>query len=288
MIKKSLFIFLVIFTSYAIFVSIYSDNFTNISAHHWQENVNKAESFIYDENSVYSNIILGSSLSNRLIIDSLPNCFNLSFGGQSIFEGLAILTRIDNLPKSVFIEMNIVLKEENEDFIESLFSILYYPKKYLKVLRGKFQPITNFGDIVNTRITKFILPKIIVLNVNNSKSNPNLFEKLLEIQVDRYNKIPKEKKMEQNFNRLQTYVSSLEKKGVKIVFFEMPINYKLNNLPRAQIVRNAFFDKFPSNKYNFISIPSNENYITSDGLHLKPDEALKYTLFFKNQMDSIN
>lgn len=289
MIKKTIVVGIVFFVIYTILTfSIMPDKF--VSQHQWQSNIITAQKFIYDDMAVYNNVIIGSSLSNRLVIDSLPKTFNLSFSGQSIYDGLNILSHKTNLPKNVFIEMNIALRGKDENFASAIFSpVLYYLRKLLPSLRDGKQPIGILGGITSSIITRpFIegLKNIFQLN-EESATNMNkkeLFSKMLLLEIKNYSQCPSQKTIKGSFDSLDKLVSQLENRGVNIVFFEIPVNSKLNNLPRAKTIRSAFYSSFPSSIYNYISIPDSCKFETTDGLHLNEDEALRYTMYLKSKL----
>ncbi len=272
---------------YTLFVSYFAPKGWSASQHQWQVNIVKAQKFIYNENDSFQNVIVGSSLSCRLIMDSIPQTYNLSFGGQSIFDGLNILNHVDKLPKNVFIEMNFVLKAEDENFTSSLNSILYYPKKKLLSLRDDKQPIGIIGSKISYRLTGRIIGHAkFFFNLTKKKDNnvDDLFPKMLQLQIDYYLKIPSELLIKESFRNLKVYVSELEKKNINVVFFEMPLNNQLNILPRACLIRKTFYEIFPESKYKYISMPDSEKFVTSDGVHLTGEEAVIYTMYLKEKM----
>ena len=70
---------------------------------------------------------------------------------------------------------------------------------------------------------------------------------------------------------------------MNVVFFEMPVNNQLANMPQAKIIRASFYTYFPASKYRYIQ-PDFFQYKTIDGLHLDPEEAYRYTLYLKSMM----
>jgi hypothetical protein len=291
MIKRTIIVAILLFITYSIFVISFAPRWWNASQHQWQDNVIKAQKFIYNDKDAYNNVIVGSSLSCRLVIDSIPQTYNLSFGGQSIFDGLKILTHVEKLPKIVFVEMNEVLRAEDKKFTSSLFSsMLYYPKKKLLSLREDKQPLGIIGAKISYRLIglSIIHLKSFFHLSQDSMSNNNgtdLFSKLLQLQFEGYSKLPSQLLIDESFNNLKKYVAELEKKDINVVFFELPINSKLVNTPRANIIRKTFYDYFPKKEYNYIPLPDSTQYITTDGIHLGGNEALQYTLFFKTKIN---
>lgn len=275
MIKKTLISALIFLILHALFVNI-----TQISnsQNQWQENIVKAQHFIYTDNDI-KNIIVGSSLSNRLLMDSLKGFYNLSLLGQNIYDGLYILTKKNKIPNYIYLEMNIVLGKENNSFKSSLYSpILYNVRRIIPSLRDEYQPVGQISSIMMSLLNK-IQPNSKLLQTPTI--NSNIFNKLLDIKINEYSKIPDEKVLIDRFSVIKRYVTELEKKGAQVIFFEMPVNEKLCNLPMASIIREYFYKTFPIDKYKYIPSPDCKSYITRDGIHLGPEEAIKYTRYFK-------
>jgi hypothetical protein len=243
MIKKSLIAFITLFILYTIFISLRPK--LSSSQHQWQDNVIKAQRYIYNNSDTLNNVIIGSSLSCRLIMDSLPSFYNLSFGGQSVFDGLKILKNKNKLPKKVFIETNVVLRGESVDFTNSLFSPLSFLEKYFLSLRADKQPIAisikyfsalrvRIKNFIKTKIQLFLKTKNINQEITQTKeiTNPilkhdELFDKMLNLQIASYSKQPDTNLLNKQLLLLTEYVKYLKTNGVKVFFFEMPVNYNL-------------------------------------------------------------
>jgi hypothetical protein len=284
-IRKSIIIAILLFISYCFFI-VKSPRWWHASQHQWQENIIKAQDFIYESHDSIKSVIIGTSLSSHIIMDSLPLIYNLSFSGQSIFDGLKILIEKEKLPKTIFVEMNILLKEEDENFISTLTSsILFYPKKYLPALKEDKQPIGVFGKLLLVSINKhFTHNKTPKSGSINSEKKSLLFNKMLLIKKKDYVKLPEQNLINKQFNQLFKLINIIENKGSKIVFFEMPINSELTNLVQPKVIRNSFYNIFPKSIYKYIPIQDSIQYQTNDGLHLTKDEAVKYTTYLKSKM----
>ena len=293
MIKKTILTALLLFILYTIFVIQFAPKWWSASQHQWQSNVIKAQNFLYDDSDTIQNVIIGSSLSSRLITDSLPHTYNLSFGGQCIFDGLKILTHKSKIPRNIFIEMNYVLRPESKEFTKSLLSpILYYPRKLILSLREDKQPIAVLGFIQLVVLEKvksafFPIQEYTKKEKVETKSNDSntLFSKMLSLQIKEYSQDPDQKILDKSFITLKDYILKIENenKSANIVFFEMPINNKLEDLPKAKVIRETFYKYFPASKYKYISLPGSFERETTDGLHLNEDEAIKYTTYLKSE-----
>lgn len=254
----------------------------------WQGNTIKAQQFIYGESS--ENIIVGSSLSNRLVMDSLQGMTNLSFSGQGIFDGLSVLNHNNTVPGTVFIETNIMSRKENENFTSYINSPILNPlKRAIPSLRDEYQPIGILGEI----IIRTFKPEASGenLDVNNvalqEDGDDTFFQRMLSLQAQDYNVTPDTSVLQSSFEALAVAVENLEKNGTRVVFFEMPVNETLCDLPEPQMIRDYYRRYFPESRYRYIRVPHCEGYKTTDGAHLGGAEALRFTKYFKRQVESL-
>lgn len=65
----------------------------------------------------------------------------------------------------------------------------------------------------------------------------------------------------------------------------MPVNENLRDSPRLRIIREYFRSFFPPTEYQYIARPDSDQYLTTDGEHLEGAEALRYTEYFKLEID---
>ena len=262
------------------------------SEHQWHYNKIKAEKFIY-QNSTYENVIVGSSLSTRLIMRDLPNNFyNLSFGGQSIYDGLEILKRSDKQPKKIFIEINVLFKPMNDAFIQSLFNpVLRAAKEQLPIMKSQNQPIGIIGNNMHVRRFVFhllngyqtVMRKIGGYNPANAAGTlAGEMDFMLEQQMDAYRHLPDKEMIFKSITLLSEYVSIFKHRGIQVAFFEMPVHPKLADQKRAVETRKIINTYF--GKERIIPQPNCHEYGTTDGVHLNLESARKYTVYLKNRI----
>ena len=254
----------------------------------WQGNTIKAQQFIYGEPG--KNIIVGSSLSNRLVMDSLQGMINLSFSGQGIFDGLSVLNNNNAMPGTVYIETNIMSTKENENFTSYINSPILNPlKRAIPSLRDEYQPVGILGEI----IIRTFKPEASGenLDVNNVASqeggDDTFFQKMLSLQAEDYSLAPDTAALRSSFEALARQVENLEKNGTRVVFFEMPVNETLCDLPEPQMIRDYYRRYFPESRYTYIRVPHCAGYKTTDGAHLGGAEALRFTKFFKRHAEAL-
>ncbi len=267
---------------HAVYVNIYPFGATQ---HQLQDNIIRAQRFIYLEEASINSVIVGSSLARHLKMELLPNMYNLSFGGYSILDGLKIVSQKIDMPGTIYIETNVILKGENNDFQTSINSpILFNLRRILPSLRDEFQPVSLLGyNIIKLKIKQLKISTIPANSIKTSKRDQALFLKMLNLQIEQYSIEPEINLLNENFQKLKGHIADFEKKGINIVFFEMPVNSKLMNLPKAIAIREFFYRTFPPIKYKYITVPENIKFKTRDGLHLGYEEAFNYTKYFKTK-----
>ena len=285
MIKKTLLVFIILFALYSGIVLLNPK--MGATQHQWQENVVKGEKYIYNTNDSIHSVILGSSLASRIVMDSLPGFYNLAFAGQGILDGLEILKSSGKYPKNIFIETNSILGEKDKGFITTLFSPLsFYPKKYCPSLRSDKQPLAMIFPMVQQMLhkkadTKEYETKPVSSDPKEQAQAAAIFNKVLQIEIDFYEQQPDTVYLTKQFAQLKELLDDLNGKNVNVIFFEMPLNPKLVELPMSTGIRKWFYTLFPEKEYNYIKVPDCSGYVTTDGLHLNEQEALVYTTYFK-------
>ena len=280
MIKKTLFSFILVFGMYTLVIILYP-NVSTTNPLYW-DNTMKTENYLYNNSDTLNHVILGTSLSCRLVMDSLPMFYNLAFTGRSIYDGLEIVIHREKLPKTIFIETNFALRKEAKDFTDDLLSPFnFYLKKYCISLRQDKQPLGFIKPIALYLLTNS--SGKVANNTSSEPINKDVFNKILGMKVVDYSSIPSNDFVDHQFLILKKDIQFLQSKGVNIVFFEMPINSRLVGLPLTRTIKDKFSEYFPSNKFNYIKPPDHLNYETSDGDHLNIQEAIDYTIYFRNE-----
>ncbi|MCE7061526.1 hypothetical protein [Dyadobacter sp. CY343] len=287
MIKYSLLTFLLLFIGYEIIVRS-TDIYWTIGQNQWQSNIMRANTLIYDGGR-YDNIMVGSSISSKLSAkisrDSLPESFyNLSFDGQSSFDGLRILENLNYKPKRLFIEMNIISREEDKSFTGALFSPVLFPaKKYLKSLRENYQPVEVIARMKNRR--KMHPDSLAKEPVAKFVRDESTFQHFLKVRAQDNKQLLTAEKVRTQIGRLKEIVSRFQQKGVQVIFFEVPVDPLVCDLPLPVQIRSALEEKFEPMGCKFIRIPDCGGYYTSDVTHLERGSVYRYLRYFRNELD---
>jgi hypothetical protein len=258
-----------------------------------QQNLHKAQQYLYAEDNP-STVIVGTSLSTRLVMARLPGCENLSFSGLSIFDGLSLLRHKRVLPSHVFIETNVLLRKKDAYFGPSLFlPVPFFLRQYVVALRADKQPLAlvgqSLGNAIRDRGTQIKRRLLGIGPATPSDGDPALVtsgpdERMLDLQIKDYSDPPVKGLLNGQLQLLAEDVAYLKSKGVHVTFFEMPVNPRLNQLLKARLVREGMHATFPTSQFHYIELPPDaDSYKTTDGMHLSPPEASRYTQYFVDQ-----
>ncbi|HEY4799760.1 MAG TPA: hypothetical protein VII99_11835 [Bacteroidia bacterium] len=261
-----------------------------LSQSQWQGNIIKAQSYLYDTVTP-GNLLVGSSLAAELIPDSMPGICNLAFSGQSIYDGIRLAEFKKQYPKNIFIEMNVAFKKEDKNFTSLLCGPLpFYLKKQFPQMREQSQPVSLLGVVFTVKLFSAIdhffhkpTPA-----ASSEMNEPNaLFTELLNAQKKAYSEPLPEDFTTGGFAELKQQVNRLAEHHTKIIFFEMPVDTSLRNLPRAKKLREMFYQAFPPSNFNYI-LPTPDVCETKDGVHLSYAEAQHFSAYINDRIKKIS
>lgn len=264
---KVLVFFIICLTAYTIFIEclpfkpIYSQSLEDA-------NRIQAEGFLFMPSTPEA-VILGSSLTARLPHEQLlPEIYNLAMRGKSALTGLEILAKSEHKPKVVFIETNTIDIGVDLDMIDSLFSPMSKSLKYIfPSLRTRFAPVNIFNSalIELNSLAKTKKNKTEKINFNVDQK---VFLQLLRIKQDSMAKLPETKSLATNISKIKEFTEILKQGGSQIIFVEMPIHSTLINSKRQEAIRTAMQESFPIDQYHWLIFPPDEQFKTTDGIHL--------------------
>jgi hypothetical protein len=264
-----------------------------------QTNYIQAEKYLFEDHSDKPATLVGTSLTARLQMEQLPQFNNLAFGGLSIYDGLEIVIKGGAKPKILFVEINYFTKESSKEFLSSLFKPASYSlKKYIPLLRSDKQPLgifaleaiymlkkrnekVGFEEAVNKSFNNDTISSVAKKYEMHLKSKIPLNEIVFNDFVKDYSKKMATELINKSLKNLKSKIDTLSSMGVKVVFFEMPINFQL--IESVQYAHNMmeFKKVFPADKYSYI--PTKQwGFQTTDGIHLNKKEADTFTFYLQS------
>jgi len=288
MIKKAVLLTAVLFFLYFIFLSFLAPTWWKGYGNKPQFGAITVENYLYHTIISNKNVILGTSLSERIKSDSIKNTYNLSLSGLSVFDGLYILKLKKEVPKCIFIEMNLINLMSNPRFKSHFSNPALTIKKHIVSFQEERQPLVILGNLINRQVVAFHQKSRNNLNVSDSNKIKIRIAKLVEMQKRKFSRAPSDSLLALRINQLAKELEQYEKKGMKIVFIEVPIYTGHKDLPFCNAIRNAFYTKFPKSNYAYIDVPENFKVKTTDGLHLTPEEAKSYSSYLRKKIELLH
>lgn len=273
MLYKSIISFLSFTFFYSLFIVLVPNK--GIGTHQWQENQIRAQRYLYE--STTDTVIVGTSLSARLLLDSLKSLSSCAFSACVVEDGLRLILSKELLPHYVLIETNYILRSSNEELVKvNTQGPLPFLRKYIPIIREQNSPISMFGSCF---MQGALAPAD---TVDMERLQDNIRNRILDDNTHFLTEYQLKKQM----NVIRSLVSKLEDRGTKIVFYEMPLNDRLRHIRSNEQTRQAVIRMFPKDRY--VYLPNDTStYLTNDGEHLDSEGQRRYSHFLKKTLASI-
>lgn len=274
MIKKSVLFLLAFLLFHATYIVLFPSS--SKGTHQWQENQIKAQHFLYG--GWADTVMIGTSLSARIIPESIPSVKSCSFSACVVEDGLRLILSKDEVPHYVLLETNYFFRPSNEELLRSnTKGIMPRLRKYFPSLQERFSPICL---VCEPFMRNALAPSEIVDTI---RLNKNIESRIAED----CNRLLSETEVNQRVKTLKHLIRKLESYGTKIVLFEMPLNDRLRYLPSNEQTRKVIWKMFPPSHYLYLPNDTS-HYLTNDGEHLDAKGQRRYSQYFKHLLDSIS
>ncbi|MVM38559.1 hypothetical protein GO730_15010 [Spirosoma sp. HMF3257] len=241
MIKKSLLISVGLLLIYTILIVHFSNRFNLVGQTTSQENMVKVEDYLYQAGMHRDTILVGSSMSERLVTDSLPGrCYNLAMSGMSSLDGLQIIKQGGHWPRLVYIELNTLARGYTSGILNKFdepgwqFLLTYFP-----FLRQKYQPVAIFKSLLYNRHRT---PSPVGLG---QPVDTLFYEKVVHEKLVVMQQMPSDSALKANVQLAYQYIEQLQQHGVKVIFFEIPTDLRLQNHVLTATIRQYIHNFFP-------------------------------------------
>lgn len=272
MIKKSFLSFLVMFGIHAVVTYLLSS--LGMATNQWQDNMVKAQHFLYDEDA--DTAMIGTSLSARILPDSIPSVRSVAFGGCAVEDGLRLILSKPKVPHCVLVETNLFLRNGNDELVEKMTKgIIPQVKRWIPSLRESNEPICLLSGLMIKAAG--INPQAAAMTVNMEQLKESIKRHLAD------DKSLSETELAQRMETIKPLLIQLEQKGTKLIFFEMPIHQELYHLKELEQTRQAVRKAFPKTRYAYLPNDTT-TYLTTDGLHLDYEGQQRYSHFIKQAL----
>ena len=258
-----------------------------------QNNIVRAQRYIYQDDSDVKMVIVGSSLATNLNEKHIGESVkSVAFGAGTSKTGLEIIKRSKTKPQIVLVEVNDnnLLRGFDSELIDSLYHpIFYWMRQYLPMLREEYRPISVFINSFRSRLYQNLerMSREELDSLESRDITPKLSETAIQAAVDRGSKPFSEKEvetMEQSADLMRNQIAEIKKNtGAKVVLFDIPRESRVNATLRIKEVRELWAKKmFPPDRFEWLPPPKKREWRTNDGTHLIRSDARDFAEFLRD------
>ncbi len=256
-----------------------------------QNNIVKAQRYVYQDDSDLKMVIVGSSLTANLNVKHIgEGVKSIALGGGASQTGLEIVKRSKSKPPIVLVEINdTIVRKIDADLLDTLYHPIFYRmRQYLPMMREEYRPVSVFIDYLKSRSSQQYL------NLSREKLDslearyltPELSQKGIQMTVDVESK-PLSEKDAENIKKeaelIKTQIAEIQKNsGTKVVLFDIPLESRVNAAIRKKQVRELAKKLFPSDRFEWLPPPPPREWRTNDGTHLIRSDARDFAEFLRD------
>jgi hypothetical protein len=257
-----------------------------------QNNIVKAQRYVYQNNADIQMVMVGSSLSANLKVKEIGDrVSSIALGGGASQTGLEIIKKSKNKPPIVLVEINDTISREiDTDFVNSLYNPVFYGlRRYLPMLREEYRPVSIFIDALKNRskqdrnLSKEELDRLETRNIT-----PELSRKGIQMAVEVESKSLSEKDTEilkKEADVIKSQIAEIKKDGkVRLVLFDIPIESSVDAAIRRKQVRALMQNLFPADSFEWLTPPPARKWLTNDGIHLIRSDARDFAQFLRAKL----
>ena len=256
-----------------------------------QNNIVKAQRYVYQDDSDLKMVIVGSSLAANLNVKEIgEGVKSIALGGGSSKTGLEIIKRSKSKPPIVLVEMNdTIVRKIDADLLDSLYHpIFYWMRQYLPMMREEYRPISVFVDSLKSRSKQNLkmMTREALDSLEGRNLTPELSKKGIQMTVDVESTPLPEKDaetMKQEAELIKTQIAEIKKNiGAKVVLFDIPLESRVNAAIRRKQVRELAKKLFPPDRFEWLPPPKEREWRTNDGIHLIRSDARDFAEFLRD------
>jgi len=256
-----------------------------------QNNIVRAQRYLYQDDSDLKMVIVGSSLAVNLNEKHIgEGVKNIALGGGASQTGLEIVKRTKSKPRLLLVEINdTIIRKIDSELLDSLYHpIFYWLRQYLPMLREEYRPINVFMDSLKSR-SKQKLEQMTREELDSLESRhitPELLQKVIQTIVDVESK-PLSEKDAENIKKeaefIKNQIAEINKNsGAKVVLFDIPLESRVNAAIRRKQIRDLAKKLFPPDRFEWLPPPKEREWRTNDAIHLIRSDARDFAEFLRD------
>lgn len=257
-----------------------------------QDNIVKAQKYVYANNSNLKIVMVGSSLAANIPAKEIGDeVKSIALGGGASQTGLEIIKRSKSKPPIVLVEINDTISRKIDvDLIDSLYHpIFYWLRQYFPFLREEYRPVSVFIYSLKNRShqnQKLNREEFDKLEIRNTA--PELSEKGIQMTVDIQSQ-PLSKKDIEIIRKEAEYIKHQfgaihQDSKLRLVLFDVPQESRVDATLRRKQVRELMQNLFPPQNFEWLSPPPPREWRTNDGIHLIRSDAQDFAHFLREKL----
>ncbi len=266
-------------------------------------NIQRAQSFLYNEQKHAAAVIVGSSMSQVIKARAFgPGCVNLALAGGSAVTGLELVRRSGAHPDWVLIEMNLAAGGADEELLQYVFRPgTVGLRGCLSMFQDQNQPFDFYAAVsaaASRKVRKLLdlpalgaqtvaSPKVVSAGDDCDDVDPVLFRSFEDALLKAYDFEPDSALLNRSFRSIALNVQELQGRGCVCLFYETPVEPELWATKWWSITRRAAHQFFPESQFVWIHDDPAQDYRTKDGNHLTERSALRYTAYLAQQVTAV-
>jgi hypothetical protein len=257
-----------------------------------QNNIVKAQRYVYQDDSDLKMVIVGSSLAANLNEKHIGESVkSIAFGAGASKTGLEIIKRSKSKPQLVLVEINDnnFLRKLDSDLLDSLYHpIFYWMRQYLPMFREEYRPVSVFINRFKRRSqqNQERMSREELDSLESRNITPKLSQKAIQTAVDDASKPLSEKEVEtmkQEADLMRNQIADIKKNtGAKVVLFDIPRDSRVNATLRIKQVGELAKKLFPPDRFEWLPPPKEREWRTNDGTHLIRSDARDFAEFLRD------
>jgi len=218
-------------------------------------------------------VLVGSSLSAVLPQIALRPVYNLAMSGGSSLTGIRLLGAVERAPRLVIIESNVLIRPADEELLSELLNpISLWIKRMCQACRTRNQPTTvALSYVSKLRLKPLSDEEQDRLNMT-ARPSPDMVRRMSAVQLEGSRVAADQAAMKNVLDNLSSLIGELERRGIRVMFVELPMDSELISTPYYQSVLSAAKARFPAVRYEWLTF-TDGTYQTRDGAHLIYPEA---------------
>lgn len=272
MVRRALLIALLGCIAYSLLVALLPRSLIRRGVSDQQLNYVRAEQVLFASEPP-DNVLIGSSIAGVLRQEQMGDSLGLmAFGGGCSETGVRLLSGTGRVPKRLFVEANVVVKNVDAEMIRYFTAFpLAQLRRGLPILRQSNQP----GNLLMSVFQQMRAPPDRVQSAS-----------LLNAGLDHYRKINQNplnpEVVRKDLQGLRNILVSFKNQGCQVVFVGFPIHPELVNSPREAAFRKEVLEAFPESEFTWLRPSAGVEWKTTDGVHMTSDSARRFAALLRD------